>query len=57
LKIQVLGTCCPKCKRLVELVDEVVSELGPGYEVENDGEVKSSGKLLTPDEIRELIQG
>lgn len=77
MKIQVLGTCCPKCKRLVELVDEIVSELGPGYEVEKvtdikdimafgvmmtpalaiDGEVKSSGKLLTPDEIRELIQG
>ena len=76
MKVQVLGTCCPKCKRLVELVDEVVSELGPGYEVEKvtdirdimafgvmmtpalaiDGEVKSTGKLLSVDEIKELLQ-
>jgi len=77
LKVQVLGTCCPKCKKLSERVDEVIGELGLACEVEKvsdikgivafgvmmtpalaiDGEVKSTGKLLSVDEIKELLQG
>ncbi len=76
MKVQVLGTCCPKCKKLEERVDEVVGELGLECEVEKvsdikdimafgvmmtpalaiDGEVKSTGKLLSVDEIKELLQ-
>jgi small redox-active disulfide protein 2 len=76
LRIQVLGTCCPKCKKLSERVDEVIGELGLECEVEKvsdikdimafgvmmtpalaiDGEVKSTGKLLSVDEINELLQ-
>ena len=76
MKIQVLGTCCPKCKTLGERVGDVIIELGIECEVEKvsdikdimafgvmmtpalaiDGEVKSTGKLLSKDEIRELLQ-
>ena len=76
LKVQILGTCCPKCKKLSERVDDVVGELGLDCEVEKvsdikdimafgvmmtpalaiNGEVKSTGKLLSVDEIKELLQ-
>ncbi len=76
MRIQVLGTCCPKCRKLEERVDDVIAELGIECEVEKvsdikdimafgvmmtpalaiDGEVKSTGKLLSKDEIRELLQ-
>ena len=76
LRIQVLGTCCPKCKKLEERIGDVIVELGIECEVEKvsdikdimafgvmmtpalaiDGEVKSTGKLLSVDEIKELLQ-
>lgn len=76
MKVQVLGTSCPKCRKLEERVDSVLSELGLDCEVERvsdikdimalgvmmtpalaiDGEVKSMGKLLSVDEIKELLQ-
>jgi len=76
MKIQVLGTGCPKCRKLEERVDEVIVELGLECEVEKvsdikdimafgvmmtpalavNGEVKSTGKLLSVDEIKELLQ-
>ncbi len=76
MRIQVLGTSCPKCKKPSERVDDVIGELGLECEVEKvsdikdimalgvmmtpalaiDGEVKSMGKLLSVDEIKELLQ-
>ena len=76
MKVQVLGTGCPKCRKLEERVDGVIVELGLECEVEKisdikdimalgvmmtpalavNGEVKSTGKLLSVDEIKELLQ-
>lgn len=72
--IQILGTGCPKCKKLYENVEKAVSE-NPDYKIEKitdimkimkfdvivtpalaiDGKVVSSGKVLSADEIKELI--
>jgi small redox-active disulfide protein 2 len=73
--IQVLGTGCPKCKKLADNVEKAVETLGidcelvkvtdineiarlgammtPGLAI--DGELKSSGKVLSPEEIRDLL--
>ena len=76
LRIQVMGTSCPKCRKLKGRVDSVLSELGLDCDVEKvsdikdimalgvmmtpalaiDGEVKSTGKLLSVDEIKELLE-
>ena len=75
-KIQVFGTGCPKCKRLVENAQAAVQELGIDAQIEKvtdineimsfgvmmtpalaiDGRVKSAGKVLSVDEIKQLIQ-
>jgi len=62
-KIQILGMGCAKCNRLTENAEAAARELGIDYEVEKvtpalaiDGEVKAAGKLLTPDEIKELLK-
>ncbi len=34
MKIQILGTGCPKCKKLAELVEASVKELGLNCEIE-----------------------
>ena len=74
-KIQILGTGCPKCKKLAENAQSAVEELGLECEIEKvtditaimsfgvmitpalavDGEVKSSGKLLSVDDIKGLL--
>ena len=76
MKIQVLGTGCPKCKALAERVERVVGEMEldceivkvtdinqimsfgvmmtPGLAV--DGQVKSSGRLPSEDEIRSFLE-
>ncbi len=74
-KIQVLGTGCPKCKKLAEIADEVAKSMGMEYELIKvtdineimdfgvmmtpalvvDGEVKTSGKLPKPDEIKAFL--
>jgi small redox-active disulfide protein 2 len=76
MTIQILGTGCPKCKKLEENARKAVAELGGGFEIEKvtdlneileygimmtpglaiDKEVKSAGKVLTPDKIKEIIQ-
>ncbi len=76
MKIQVLGTGCPKCKQLAEHADTAAKEMGVDYELEKvtdindimgfgimmtpglaiDGEVKSSGKVATVDEIKAWLQ-
>ena len=77
MKIQILGTGCPKCKQLAANAQAAVEAAGIDAEVEKiekiaeivamgamltpalaiDGEVKSSGKVLSADQIRELIKG
>ena len=74
--IQVLGTGCPKCKKLAENAEAAAAGLGLEYQLVKvtdlneiarlgammtpglaiDGELKSSGKVLSPDEIRALLQ-
>jgi len=74
-KIQILGTGCPKCKKLTETTEAAASELGIEFEIEKvtdindimgfgvmitpaiaiDGEVKSTGKVLSIDEIKQML--
>lgn len=76
MKIQVLGTGCAKCKKLLAAVEAAVDDLGIDAEVEKvddikqiaqmgvmsvpglaiDGEVVSSGKALSPAEIKGYLQ-
>ena len=76
MKIQVLGTGCPKCRKLEENARAAASELGVGLEIEKvtsindimgfgvmvtpglaiDGNVKSTGKVLSVDEIKDLLK-
>lgn len=71
-KIHILGTGCPKCKKLAENAEAAAKELGIEYELEKvtdineimkfgvmmtpalavDGDVKSTGKVLSADEIK-----
>jgi small redox-active disulfide protein 2 len=75
-KIYILGTGCPKCRKLTENAEEAVRNLDGTFEIVKvtdineimkfgvmmtpglavDGEVKSMGKLLSPDEIKELVK-
>lgn len=77
MKIQVLGTGCPKCEKLAEIVEGVAKDAGVKAEVIKvtditeimsfgvmmtpalvvNGEVKSTGRLPRPDEIKEWLQG
>jgi len=84
MKIQILGTGCPKCRKLEENARAAVGELntdaggmGISVEIEKvtdinritdmgvmitpalavDGVVKSTGKVLSKDEIANIIQG
>ncbi|MBN2407652.1 MAG: TM0996/MTH895 family glutaredoxin-like protein [Elusimicrobia bacterium] len=75
MKIEILGTGCPKCKRLTQNAEEAVKELGIDAEIVKvtkikeimnygvmmtpalavDGDVKASGKVLSKDEIKNII--
>ena len=75
-KIQILGTGCPKCKKLAENAEIAAGELGGEYEIEKvtdinrilefgvmmtpalavDGEVRVVGKVVSVEEIKELIK-
>jgi small redox-active disulfide protein 2 len=77
MKIQILGTGCPKCKALESNAREAVAQAGVAADVEKitdidkimemgamvtpglavDGELKKSGKVLSTDEIVEIIKG
>ena len=51
IKIQVLGTGCPKCKKLAELADAVAREMGIDYElvkVTDINEIMGFGVMMTP---------
>ncbi len=50
-KIQILGTGCPKCKKLGENAEEAAKDLGIEYEVEkvtNINEIMGFGVMVTP---------
>ena len=74
-KIQILGTGCPKCKKLAENAEAAAKALGIEYELVKvtdineimkfgvmmtpalavDGDVKSTGKVLSADEIQKTL--
>lgn len=76
MKIEILGTGCPKCKKVAENVEKAVKELGIEAEIAKvqeineimkrgvmltpalaiEGEVKSSGKIPSTDEIKKWIE-
>lgn len=50
-KIQILGTGCPKCQKLMELTEKAAQELGIDYEIEkvkDINEIMSYGVMMTP---------
>ena len=75
-KIQVLGTGCPKCKKLAENADAAAKAMGIEYELIKvtdineimvfgvmitpalavDGQVKITGKVPSPEDIKSLIK-
>ena len=74
-KIQILGTGCPKCKKLTENAEAAAKMLGIEYEIQKvtdindimkfgvmltpalvvDGQVKTVGKVVSPDEIKKML--
>lgn len=75
MKIQILGTGCPKCEKLAEVAMQAANELEIEYELIKvkeiteimamgvmitpalaiDGEVKTSGKIPSIEEIKGLL--
>lgn len=75
MKIEILGTGCPKCKALEENTKKAISQKGIFAQIEKvedimkimeygvmstpglviDGEVKSTGKVLNPEEIKAFL--
>jgi len=75
VKIEILGTGCPKCKMLYENANKAIAETGIKAEVIKiedmehiiecgvmitpaiviNGEIKSSGKVLSPEEIKQWL--
>jgi small redox-active disulfide protein 2 len=50
-KIQILGTGCPKCKKLAEITDKIAKESGIDYEltkVTDINEILEFGVMMTP---------
>lgn len=50
-KLQILGTGCPKCKKLYEAAQQAVSEAGVEAEVtkvEDMNEIMKFGVMMTP---------
>ncbi len=50
-KIQILGTGCPKCKKLTENAESAAKELGVEYEIEkvtDINEIMKFGVMMTP---------
>jgi small redox-active disulfide protein 2 len=74
-KIQILGTGCPKCKKLAENAEAAAKMLGIEYEIQKvtdindimkfgvmltpalvvDGQVKSVGKVVSPEDIKAML--
>ena len=50
-KIQILGTGCPKCKKLTENAEQAAKELGIEYEIEKVtqiNDIMKMGVMMTP---------
>jgi len=50
-KLQILGTGCPKCKKLTELTEAAANEMGIEYEIEkitDINEIMEMGIMMTP---------
>jgi len=50
-KIQILGTGCPKCKKLAENAEAAAKELGIEYEIEKVtkiNDIMAFGVMVTP---------
>ncbi len=50
-KLQILGTGCPKCKKLAELTEQAARELGLEYElvkVTEINDIMDFGVMMTP---------
>ncbi len=51
MKVQILGTGCPKCERLAQMVETMTKELGTQAEVikvSDINEIMSMGVMMTP---------
>lgn len=51
MRIQILGTGCPKCKKLTENAKAAAEALGVEYEIEKITDIKEimkSGVMMTP---------
>ena len=51
MKIQILGTGCPKCRKLGEVADQAAAALGLDYElvkVTDLNEIAGFGVMMTP---------
>lgn len=51
MKIQILGTGCPKCKKLAEVAETAAKELGITYELEKIMDIvkiMQFGVMMTP---------
>ena len=51
MKIQILGTGCPKCKKLAENAEAAARALGVEYTIEkvtDINEITNSGVMMTP---------
>lgn len=51
MKIQILGTGCPKCKKLAELTEEAAKALGIDYElikITQINDIMNFGVMITP---------
>ena len=51
MKIQILGTGCPKCKALAEAAETAAKNLGSSYEIEkvtDIAQIVSFGVMMTP---------
>ncbi|MFA5864273.1 MAG: thioredoxin family protein [Phycisphaerae bacterium] len=50
-KLQILGTGCPKCKKLAELTEEAAKQAGIEYQLEKITDIKEImkfGVMMTP---------
>ena len=50
-KIQILGTGCPKCKKLTENAEQAAKELGIEYQIEkvtDISKIMDFGVMMTP---------
>jgi small redox-active disulfide protein 2 len=50
-RVQILGTGCAKCDKLLEQAEQAIAELGEGYELEKISDIEEIvdfGVMMTP---------